>query len=121
MPSRRRTCSVTSCRCWGAWVATGAPATGRFRAKAAFGCRWSDGTVEDVPPLCRFQTNDDSVARIDATGQATAVNPGDTHMVAFYDNGVAAAPALLPVSGQVGPRYPAVATPTKIDELVVSK
>ena len=84
-------------------------------------CHWSDGSVEDVTPLCRFQTNDESIARIDAAGQVTAVNPGDTHVVAFYDNGVAAVPALLPVSDQVGQRYPAVAAPTKIDQLVVSK
>ena len=39
--------------------------------------RWSDGTSEDVTPLCRYQTNDESVAAIVAspfrvTGPVTA-------------------------------------------------
>src|SRR5688572_27674066 len=50
---------------------------------------WSDGTREDVTPLCRFQTNDESVATIDETGRVTCRGKGDTHVVAFYDNGVA--------------------------------
>ncbi|HEY5314585.1 MAG TPA: DUF1549 domain-containing protein [Pirellulales bacterium] len=82
---------------------------------------WSDGTREDVTPLCRFQTNDESVAKVDETGRITVVGRGDTHIVAFYDNGVVPVPVLLPVSDSVGPRYPAVPTPTKIDELVVNK
>ncbi|HEX3654164.1 MAG TPA: DUF1549 domain-containing protein [Pirellulales bacterium] len=82
---------------------------------------WSDGTREDVTPLCRFQTNDESVAKVDVSGTITVVGRGDTHIVAFYDNGVVPVPVLLPVSDSVGPRYPNVPTPTKIDELVVTK
>jgi hypothetical protein len=26
---------------------------------------WSDGSVEDVTPLCRFTTSDDAVAKVD--------------------------------------------------------
>lgn len=82
---------------------------------------WSDGTIEDVTPLCRFQTNDDGVAKVDVDGTITCLDKGDTHIVAFYDNGVVPVSVMLPVSENVGPKYPQVATKTKIDELVVDK
>jgi hypothetical protein len=83
--------------------------------------RWSDGTVEDVTELARFRSNDDAVAAISDSGEVTAVGKGDTHVVAFYDNGVAPISVILPVTDQVGDRYPKVPAPTKIDELVVAK
>jgi hypothetical protein len=79
---------------------------------------WKDGTVEDVTQLTRFRTNDESVADVSATGLVTSKTKGDTHIVAFYDNGVEPVPAILPVSP--GP-FPRVATPTKVDELVLAK
>ena len=82
---------------------------------------WSDGTREDVTPLCRFQSNDDQVATIDETGLVTAAGPGDTHVVTFYDNGVVPVPVLFPVSTLASGSYPDVPTPTRIDELVVAK
>jgi hypothetical protein len=82
---------------------------------------WSDGTREDVTPLCRFQSNDDQVAAIDETGLVTATGSGDTHVVTFYDNGVVPVPVLFPVTKLAGSGYPAVPTPTRIDELVVGK
>ncbi|MEE2639489.1 MAG: PSD1 and planctomycete cytochrome C domain-containing protein [Planctomycetota bacterium] len=57
---------------------------------------WQDGRREDVTCLTRFQTNNDSVVKITPDGLATNVGPGDTHLVAFYDNGVAAIPVLKP-------------------------
>jgi len=82
---------------------------------------WSDGSREDVTPLCRFQSNNDQIAAIDEHGVVTAMGPGDTHVVAFYDNGVVPVPILFPVSDQVGYAYPDVPTPTPIDEFVVAK
>ncbi len=82
---------------------------------------WADGTVEDVTPLCRFQTNDDSLAEVSPEGVITALGPGDTHIVAFYDNGIAAAPVILPVSKRVGEAYPQVRASTEIDRLVLAK
>lgn len=82
---------------------------------------WSDGQVEDVTPLCRFQSNDEAVAKVDLGGQITVTGKGDTHIVAFYDNGVVPVSVILPVTDKVGPKYPSVPTPTKIDELVVAK
>jgi hypothetical protein len=82
---------------------------------------WADGTREDVTCITRFRTNDESIAEIDADGVVTSKGKGDTHVVAFYDNGVAVTQAILPVSDKVGPQYPDVPTPTKVDELVVEK
>src|SRR5262245_4563850 len=82
---------------------------------------WSDGSREDVTPLCRFQTNDESVAVVNENGLITCKGKGDTHVVAFYDNGVAPTAVLVPHGERRGPQYPKVPTPTKIDELVVAK
>lgn len=83
--------------------------------------QWSDGANEDVTPLCRYQSNDEQVAKIDATGMVTSVEPGDSHVVVFYDSGVVPVPVMRPVSEVVGPRYPDVPAPTEIDRLVVKK
>ena len=83
--------------------------------------RWSDATVEDVTPLCRFRSNDESMASITPAGVVTAVGTGDTHVVVFYDNGITPVPVLRPVSDQVGPSYPAVPAPTEVDQLLVQK
>ncbi len=82
---------------------------------------WSTGVREDVTPMCRFRSNNDTIVTIDDTGLATSTGPGDSHVVAFYDNGVVPVPVMLPVGPQFGPNYPSVPTPTKIDELVVQK
>ncbi len=82
---------------------------------------WEDGTREDVTPLCRFQSNDTQIAVIDENGQVTGGDPGDTHLVVFYDKAVVPIPIMRPVSPPVARNYPPVPTPTKIDELVVAK
>jgi hypothetical protein len=82
---------------------------------------WKDGTVEDVTELTRFRTNDESIADVSDTGLVKAKEKGDTHIVAFYDNGVLPVPVMLPVSKKNGARYPKVATRTKVDELVTNK
>ncbi len=83
---------------------------------------WRNGAVEDVTDLTRFRTNDESVAKVDEqTGLVTAEGKGDTHIVAFYDNGVAPVAAMLPVDDLAGARYPNVVASTKIDELIVAK
>jgi hypothetical protein len=83
--------------------------------------RWSDGIVEDVTPLCRYTTNDETIAPISPTGLVTAGVAGDTHVVIAYDNAVVPIPVLRPVSQFSGDKYPEVPAPTKIDELVVQK
>jgi hypothetical protein len=82
---------------------------------------WSDGHAEDVTCLSRFQSNDESVATVGPHGLVASAGRGDTHVVAFYDNGVLAVPVLRPVSEQVGPNYPEVPTRTEVDRQVVSR
>ncbi len=82
---------------------------------------WENGTREDVTPLCRFQSNDTSIAQVSENGQVTAQTAGDSHIVVFYDNGITAVPVIQPVSDRTGKNYPQVATPTRVDELVVEK
>ncbi|MDW8267217.1 MAG: DUF1549 domain-containing protein [Gemmataceae bacterium] len=83
--------------------------------------QWSDGSREDVTPLCRFRSNDDSTAAISESGLVTAAGKGTTAVVAFYDNGVVPVPVIVPMSDRLGSRYPAVSIPTKIDELVIAQ
>lgn len=82
---------------------------------------WTDGSREDVTPLCRFRSNDESIATIDENGLVKVAGKGDTDVVVFYDNGVATVPAMRPVSELVGPKYPQVAASTKIDQLIAAK
>ncbi|WP_166825340.1 DUF1549 and DUF1553 domain-containing protein [Thalassoroseus pseudoceratinae] len=82
---------------------------------------WSDGSREDVTDLSRFQTNNDTVADISESGLVSVGEPGDTHVVVFYDNGVVPIPVMRPVSELAGSEYPKVETPTEIDRLVVQK
>lgn len=83
--------------------------------------RWSNGEEEDVTPLTRWRTNDDSIALVDEAGRVTATGQGDTYVIAFYDNGIAPVSVISPVSQRIGKAYPHVATPTEIDRLVVAK
>ena len=82
---------------------------------------WKDGTVEDVTQLTRFRSNDDSVSTISLAGVVEAKDKGDTHIVAFYDNGVHPIPVMLPVSDKVGPKFPKLATTSAVDEHVIGK
>lgn len=82
---------------------------------------WMDGASEDVTCLSRFRSNDDAIATIDETGLVRSAGKGDTHVVVFYDNGIQPVSVLQPLSNKTGADYPAVATPTKVDELVVAK
>ena len=82
---------------------------------------WKDGTTEDVTQLTRFRTNDESVANVTDTGKVECKEKGDTHIVAFYDNGVVPIPVMLPMSEKTGAKFPTVKTRTKVDALVVDK
>jgi len=82
---------------------------------------WTDGSREDVTCITRYSTNDDGVATIDADGVVRSAGKGSTYVIVCYDSGVVSVPVMRPVSDRVGPKYPAVVTPTKVDELVVGK
>src|SRR5262249_6781423 len=49
----------------------------RLRIKAKF----SDGSVEDVTPLCSFESMDRDVAKVDSNGLVRAVGAGDAALV----------------------------------------
>ncbi len=83
---------------------------------------WEDGTREDVTPLVRYKTNDNLIAEIDQNGLVTSgESKGDTHIVISYDKSVVPIPVLRPLKNLVGKKYPPIATPTRVDELVVEK
>lgn len=82
---------------------------------------WSDGTREEVTPICRFQTNNEQIATVSEDGLVTANQAGDTHVVVFYDSGVIPVPVLQPVSEHYGDRYPQIAASTEIDKHVLNK
>jgi len=82
---------------------------------------WEDGVREDVTQLCRFKSNDDTVADVDANGLVTGDSPGDTHVIVAYDKAVVPVPAIRATTDLAGDRYPDVPTPTRVDELVVEK
>lgn len=85
---------------------------------------WEDGTSEDVTPLCRFSSNDRSIAEVTDAGVVAIGDPGDTHVVVSYDNAVVAVPVLQPFSMDAGSIEGSIATsePTHpIDVLVQEK
>lgn len=82
---------------------------------------WSDGTTEDVTCITRYSSNDEGAATIDADGRVASTGKGATYVIACYDSAVTSVPVMRPVSDRVGPNYPDVPMPTKVDELVVGK
>ncbi len=90
-------------------------------AKLRIVANWSNGLREDVTALCRFRSNDESIAAVDELGAITAKEGGGTAVIVLYDNGVVPVTVLVPVSDRVGANYPKVPTPTRIDELVIQR
>jgi hypothetical protein len=82
---------------------------------------WTDGSIEDVTELTRFRSNDESIATVNEIGVATATGRGDTHIIAFYDNGIQPVPVCRPVSDKLGDAYPEVAATSEVDQLIVAK
>ena len=82
---------------------------------------WKNGVNEDVTPLCRFRTNDDSVATVSQQGVVDFAGPGDTHIIAFYDNGIASVPVMRPSESVDFQPAPINSTESPIDRLVLAK
>ncbi len=82
---------------------------------------WQDGQREDVTPLCRFRTNDDSVAIVNQDGVITSTGTGDSHVIAFYDNGVAAVPVMGAIAQGTDDGSPAQVAGTELDRHVLTK
>ena len=82
---------------------------------------WEDGSQEDVTSLCRFTSNDTSIAKIDEKGLVTSGESGDTHVVVSYDNAVVPISVLRPI-GKTGQLQQQIAdAKSDIDKLVLKK
>ncbi len=82
---------------------------------------WEDGSQEDVTSLCRFSSNDTSIAMIDGKGLVTGGEVGDTHVVVSYDNAVVPVSMLRPI-GKSGQLQQQIANAkSEIDKLVLKK
>lgn len=82
---------------------------------------WNDGTREDVTSLCRFFSNDTSIAQVDERGRVTGLERGDTHVVVSYDNAVVPVTVIRP-SGPSGALTREIAqAKNPIDRLVLAK
>ena len=82
---------------------------------------WADGTTEDVTGFTRFRANDESVAEVHEGGRVVSKSKGDTHIVAFYDNGVAPVPVMLPVNRPNAAAYPKLARANEVDDHLNAK
>lgn len=83
--------------------------------------QWNNGEREDVTPLCRFRTNDDSITTVDRDGNVMSVGPGDTHVIAFYDNGIASLPVMRPKASNKFEPVQLSSTDLPIDRFVLTK
>ncbi len=82
---------------------------------------WEDGTKEDVTSLCRFSSNDTSIANINEKGLVTSGEVGDTHVVVSYDSAVVPVSVLRPVGVPGQLRQQIANSKTEIDRLVLKK
>jgi len=82
---------------------------------------WQNGDREDVTPLCRFKTNADSIATVDRDGNVTSVGQGDTHVIAFYDNGITSLPVMLPRTSVDFRPAEITSTTSPIDRFILAK
>lgn len=79
---------------------------------------WSSGRREDVTAVARFRSNDDAVVEVNDEGQAIAVAHGDTSLIVFYDNAVAAIPVVVRNPKLPQLEWPSDPPETKVDQLV---
>lgn len=82
---------------------------------------WRNGDREDVTPLCRFRTNDDSIATVNQDGEVTSLGAGDTQIIAFYDNGIGSVPVIRPNASEDFRSKSIDSTMSPIDRFVLAK
>ena len=80
--------------------------------------RFSDGTERDVTRLVKFQSNDDSIAKVNSEGVVTAERGGETAIVVRAPGATAAAKIGVVITPRV---FPAVEANNFIDEFVFAK
>ena len=90
---------------------------GQLRVEAAF----SDGSKENITPLCDFRSNDDAVVQVTPIGEITAMQPGDTAVIVSYRGNVVPVRVLAPMETPPGFKYPAIPEVNYVDREVFSK
>jgi uncharacterized protein DUF1549/uncharacterized protein DUF1553 len=80
--------------------------------------RFSDGTERDVTRLVKFQSNDDSIAKVNSEGVVTAERGGETAIVVRAPGATAAAKVGVVITPR---QFPAVEANNFIDEYVFAK
>jgi hypothetical protein len=91
--------------------------TGQLRVEATF----SDGSKEDITPLCDFRSNDDTVVEVTPLGQVKALQPGDTAVIVSYRGNVLPVRVLAPFEAAADFRYPDLPEVNAIDHEVFAK
>jgi hypothetical protein len=93
----------------------------RGRQQLRVVARYSDGREADVTAHAKFQSNNEGLASVSATGLVTAGDvPGDVAVMASFMNAVDVFRALVPRSERIDP-YPPVPENNFIDKLVFAK
>jgi len=91
--------------------------TGQLRVEAAF----TDGSRENITPLCDFRTNDDAIVEVDNLGQLRSRRPGDTAVIVSYRGQVLPVRVMVPMPAPPGFQYPKVPEVSYIDREVFAK
>ena len=80
----------------------------------------SDASTRDVGKLARYFSNNESVAKISADGQVTAVGPGDTHVFARFSRFTVGVEVIV-LPAEAGFDWPNPPAFNFIDELVFER
>ena len=91
--------------------------TGQLQVEATF----SDGSKENITPLCDFRTNDDTVVEVNPLGQIKALQPGDTAVIVSYRGTVTPVRVLAPMEAAADFHYPNVPEVNDLDREVFAK
>jgi hypothetical protein len=91
--------------------------TGQLKVEATF----SDGSKENITPLCDFRTNDEATVQVTPLGEIKAAQPGDTAVIVSYRGNVLPVRVLAPFEAAADFHYPDVAEVNYIDHEAFAK
>src|SRR5438876_437259 len=83
--------------------------------------RFSDGSEEDITPLCDYRSNDDAVAEVSPQGQIRSLRAGDTAIIVSYRGNVLPVRVLVPLTTPSGFTAPAFLAVNYIDHEILAK
>jgi hypothetical protein len=98
-------------------VGEGGVGVGQLQVEATF----SDGTKENITPLCDFRTNDDATVQVTPLGAIKAMQPGDTAVIVSYRGNVLPVRVLAPLEAPPDFHYPALPEINYVDHEVFAK